>query len=187
MNEFHPVQLCFLNTPRLYERFVARIKALDPLYHDARLTHLHFEVPPHPILNPTRLERRNHFWEIFCKPHPQTDRCAFIENLHEKVVHQQQRILKLAFLSIMYPHIFLLSDDSTTLIPFPSHICFPNIFLTTDGIYGVICKSHILRLDFSIFRIPPRLPTNSEPHYTPFGKKQKHYISPINLSLVSKN
>lgn len=118
MNEFHPVQLCFLNTPRLYERFVARMKALDPLYHDARLTHLHFEVPPHPILNPTRLERRNHFWEAFCKPHPQTDRCAFIENLHEKVVHQQQRILKTGFpINNASTYLFIIGrlDDLDTL------------------------------------------------------------------------
>lgn len=88
----NPIQLCFLNAPRLYERFVARLAAMDPLYHEARLAHLHFAVPPNPVAKPTRLQRRNHFWDIFCKPNPDNDRCAFVSDLHDKVKRQQEAI-----------------------------------------------------------------------------------------------
>ncbi|MFQ3599421.1 MAG: hypothetical protein SNJ66_13905, partial [Chloroherpetonaceae bacterium] len=87
-----PLQFCFINTPSLYERFVSRLHALDPLYHEVRLTHLHFAVPPNPVEKPTRQDRHQHFWNIFCTPNPQTDRCTFVTELHDKAKRQQEAI-----------------------------------------------------------------------------------------------
>ncbi|MCS6988931.1 MAG: hypothetical protein NZM06_05375, partial [Chloroherpetonaceae bacterium] len=121
MNEralINPIQLCFINAPALYERFVAKLNALDPLYHEARLAHLHFSVPPNPVAKPTRAQRRNHFWEIFCAPNPETDRCAFVSELHEKVKRQQAEIRRTGLPvdnAVVYLFIIGRLDDLDTL------------------------------------------------------------------------
>ncbi len=114
----NPLQFCFINTPSLYERFVSRLHTLDPLYHEARLTHLHFEVPPPPIEKPTRKDRRQHFWDIFCTPNPHTDRCVFVSELHDKVKRQQEAIRKTGLLvdnTSSYLFIIGKLDDLDTL------------------------------------------------------------------------
>ncbi|MDW8464746.1 MAG: hypothetical protein RML35_00695 [Chloroherpetonaceae bacterium] len=91
---------------------------MDPLYHEARLAHLHFSVPPNPVAKPTRAQRRNHFWEIFCAPNPETDRCAFVSELHEKVKRQQAEIRRTGLPvnnAVVYLFIIGRLDDLNTL------------------------------------------------------------------------